>query len=215
MTGHMATARRRKLHEQMMGEVLAGIVDGEYPEGSRLPKETDLAERHDVSRYVARECIQALRDRGVLAVKHGVGATIQPRDGWHLFDPVLLEAMLAGPERDDVAAQVAECRRIVWPEIAAVAAERRTGAQLAVLEDAVEDEAAFRDVLLEAAGNRFLRQVLTALDAGEGEPDARPGRGAARRSARRARAEPLGPLLAAISARDAEGSRLLMRRRLA
>jgi DNA-binding FadR family transcriptional regulator len=203
MTGHMPTGRRRKLHEQMMGEVLAGIVDGEYPEGSRLPKETDLAERHDVSRYVARECIQALRDRGVLAVKHGVGATVQPRDDWHLFDPVLLEAMLSGPERDDVAAQVAECRRLVWPEVAAAAAKRRTKADLAALEAAAGDEDAFRAALLAAAGNRFLRHVLTALDA-TGAP-----------AAKRARAGALDPLLAAIKARDADATRAAMARRVA
>ena len=201
MTGHMATARRRKLHEQMMGEVLAGIVDGEYPEGSRLPKETDLAERHDVSRYVARECIQALRDRGVLAVKHGVGATIQPRDEWHLFDPVLLEAMLSGPERDDVAAEVAECRRIVWPEVAAAAARRRTEAELTALQAADDDEDAFREALLHAAGNRFLRHILTALDA-------------AAPSAKRSRSGALEPLLEAISERDEATSRDLMRRRV-
>jgi DNA-binding FadR family transcriptional regulator len=185
----------------MMGEILAGIVDGEYPEGSRLPKETDLAERHDVSRYVARECIQALRDRGVLAVKHGVGATIQPRDDWHLFDPVLLEAMLSGPERDDVAAQVAECRRLVWPEVAAAAAKRRTKADLAGLEAAVDDEPAFRDALLKAAGNRFLRHVLTALDeTGDTRPATRP-RG-------------LDTLLAAVSDRDPDAARAAMARRV-
>jgi len=184
-----------------MGEVLAGIVDGEYPEGSRLPKETDLAERHDVSRYVARECIQALRDRGVLAVKHGVGATIQPRDEWHLFDPVLLEAMLSGPERDDVAAEVAECRRIVWPEVAAAAARRRTEAELTALQAADDDEDAFREALLHAAGNRFLRHILTALDA-------------AAPSAKRSRSGALEPLLEAISERDEATSRDLMRRRV-
>lgn len=182
-----------------MGDVLAGIVDGEYPEGSRLPREKDLADRHEVSRYVARECIQALCDRGVLTVKHGVGATIQPRDDWHLFDPVLLEAMLSGPERDAVAEQIEECRRIVWPEVAAVAARRRTKADLAALEEASDDEAAFRGALLDAAGNRFLRHVVTALD-GVGVSDA-PRRGRE-------------PVLEAISARDAEAGRLAMARRL-
>jgi len=204
MTGHMATTRRRKLHEQMMGEVLAGIVEGEYPEGSRLPKETDLAERHDVSRYVARECIQALRDRGVLAVKHGVGATVQPRDDWHLFDPVLLDAMLSGPERDDVASEVAECRAIVWPEVAAAAARRRTAADLDALEAAGSDDDAFREALLQASGNRFLRHVLTALDAAA--PPAKGGR---------TRAGALAPLVTAISERDEAASREEMRRRVA
>jgi GntR family transcriptional repressor for pyruvate dehydrogenase complex len=204
MTGHMAT-RRRKLYEVLMGEILAAIVDGEYPEGSRLPKEEDLAARHDVSRYVARECIQALGDRGVLTVKHGVGSTIRPRDDWQLFDPILIEAMLSGPERDDVGAEVAECRRIVWPEVAAVAAKRRSKADLAALEAAEDDEEAFRAALLNAAGNRFLRHVLTSLHA-TGEPAAAP--------APRRRAGTLESLCTAIAERDAETSRELMRRRV-
>src|ERR671916_352222 len=104
-------AGRRKLHEGMMGGIFAGIVGGEYPEGERLPREIDLAARHEVSRYVARECIQALRDRGVLTVRHGVGATVAPRDDWHMFDPVLLDAMLAGPEAELAAGDIEEARR--------------------------------------------------------------------------------------------------------
>ena len=125
---------RQKLHEQMMGEVLAGIVRGEYPEGSRLPKETALAETHEVSRYVARECIHALVDRGVLRVKHGVGQTVAPREEWQLFDRELLQAMLAGPEASDVSSEIEECRRIV------------------------------DDGLARAPGNRFLRHIAAALE---------------------------------------------------
>src|SRR6476646_2482261 len=87
---------RRKLHEQVMADVLAAILRGEYAAGGGLPREVDLAEAHGVSRYVARECIQALRDRGVLSVKHGRGTTIAPQADWNLFDDALLEALLDG-----------------------------------------------------------------------------------------------------------------------
>src|SRR4051812_11355638 len=165
MTGHMATTRRRKLHEQMMGEVLAGIVDGEYPEGSRLPKETDLAERHDVSRYVARECIQALRDRGVLTVKHGRGSTIAPPARWNLFDDVLLAALLNGPESRPARADATELLSLLWPEAAALAAERRNSEDLQGLERALADGArSFLEQLAITANNRFLAHVLMSLD---------------------------------------------------
>ena len=201
-------AGRRKLHEEMMGEILAGIVGGEYPEGGRLPRELDLAARHGVSRYVARECIQALRDRGVLTVRHGVGATVAARDDWHLFDPVLLEAMLSGPERGRVADQVEECRRMVWPEAAAAAARHHIRDDLERMRAAGEDEAALRDAVLHAAGNRFLRHVLVALDGTLPPPTG--GRGARGRD----RIPPAGALIAAVEAGDEDASRAAMRARL-
>src|SRR4051812_24788137 len=113
MTG---VADRRKLHERVMSDVLASILQGEYTVGEGLPREVDLAAKHDVSRYVARESIQALRDRGVLTVKHGRGTTIAPQAEWNLFDASLLDALLSGPEGRAVTRDAQECRRIVWPE---------------------------------------------------------------------------------------------------
>lgn len=193
-------AGRRKLHEEVMGEVLAAIVSGEHAEGGRLPKETALAERHGVSRYVARECIQALRDRGVITVKHGVGATVAPRSEWNLFDPVLLDAMLAGPEAQAVAAEIREARRMVWPEVAAAAARRHTAAELERLEAAGDDPHAFHAALLEAAGNRFLRHVLAGLDRTAPDPDAD--------------AQGLGSVLDGVASRDEDAARAAMRDRL-
>src|SRR3954468_14906255 len=117
MTG---VADRRKLYERVMSDVLASILQGEYAVGEGLPKEVDLADQHSVSRYVARECIQALRDRGVLTVKHGRGTTITPPTAWNLFDDTLLAALLDGPEGAATLADIAECRGIVWPEAAAL-----------------------------------------------------------------------------------------------
>src|SRR5262245_45741100 len=89
---------RQTLHEQLLAELLAEIVSGEHAVGETLPKEVALAESFDVSRYVARQGIQALRDRGIVRVKHGVGAFVAPRDEWNLFDPVLIDAMVSGPD---------------------------------------------------------------------------------------------------------------------
>jgi DNA-binding FadR family transcriptional regulator len=190
MTG---VADRRKLHERVMADVLASILRGEYAVGEGLPREIDLAAKHDVSRYVARECIQALRDRGVLTVKHGRGTTIAPQAEWNLFDPLLLDALLSGPEGRAIAREARECRGIVWPEAAALAAGRRTKAELARLE-AAGDEQAFLGELAAVARNRFLRHLLFSLDralGGAGEPPA--------------------AVLEAIRAGDADAARAAMR----
>ena len=162
MTG---VADRRKLHERVMGDVLAAILRGEYAVGEGLPREVDLAAKHDVSRYVARECIQALRDRGVLSVKHGRGTTIAPQAEWNLFDQSLLAALLGGPEGEAAREDARECRGLVWPETAALAAGRRTDQDVERLEAALaEGEPAFLQALAATSGNRFLRHVLGSLD---------------------------------------------------
>src|SRR3954449_11935402 len=121
MTG---VADRRKLHERVMSDVLAAILQGEYAVGEGLPKEVDLAAEHDVSRYVARECIQALRDRGVLTVKHGRGTTIAPPSRWNLFDGTLLAALSSGQESRATRRDAMELLTLLWPHAAALAAER-------------------------------------------------------------------------------------------
>jgi GntR family transcriptional repressor for pyruvate dehydrogenase complex len=203
MTG---VADRRKLHERVMGDVLAAILRGEYAIGEGLPREVDLAAKHDVSRYVARECIQALRDRGVLTVKHGRGTTIAPQAEWNLFDETLLAALLGGPEGGGTLDDARECRRLVWPEAAALAAVRRSPQDVERLEAALaEGEPAFFQALATTGGNRFLRHVLFSLDRATA-PDA------AATSAAAAGAE---AVLAAVRDGDEAAAREAMRAHLA
>ena len=152
-----------KLHEAVLAELLAEIVRGDLEEGAKLPKEQALAGTYGVSRYVARQAIQALRDRGLIGVTHGVGAFVAPRHRWNLFDPVLLEAMQEGPDASAARGEAAECAAIAWPELAALAAERRTAAELQRLA-AAEDAQELRNALAACAHNRFLGQVAGTLD---------------------------------------------------
>ena len=183
-----------KLHEAVLADVLAAIVRGDYPEGAKLPKEQALAGSFEVSRYVARQAIQALRDRGLVSVTHGVGAVVAPRHRWNLFDPVLLEAMLEGPDAKAAVQEAGESVAMVWPEVAALAAQRRTAAELARIE-AAEDAQQLRNAIAAAAHNRFLGQVVGTLDrAGESANGV----------------ERYGPVVDAIAARDPEEARSAM-----
>jgi DNA-binding FadR family transcriptional regulator len=196
-------ATRVKLHEQIMAEVLGEIISGRYDDERSLPREVDIAERHGVSRYVARESIQALRDRGVLTVKHGVGTTIAPQAEWNIFDTVLLEALLRGPGGRAAAGEARECRVLLWPEAAALAAQRRTEDDLERLEESVgQGDVAFGAALARAAHNRFLRHILVALDAAT-LTEAAAARGGRRATARRR-------VLDAVRKRDGETAREAM-----
>jgi DNA-binding FadR family transcriptional regulator len=192
-----AVTKVPKLHEAVLAEILADVVQGTHAEGAMLPKEQALADAHGVSRYVARQAIQALRDRGLISVTHGVGAFVAPRRRWNLFDPVLLEAMANGPDAPAARAEASECAALVWPEVAALAARRRTAAELRELEAATEPQE-IRDQLLACARNRFLAQVVSTLDGGP-MPALTP-----------ATADAYAGAIAAVRERDAEAARAAM-----
>ena len=198
-------AERRRLYEQLMSDLLDRILAGEYAPGDRVPREQDLAAAHGVSRNVARECILALKDRGVLSVKHGVGQTVMPVDRWNLLDPILLDALTRGSESAAVLAEAAEFRALLAPEVAALAARRRDDRHLARLADGAErSEEELDDALLAAAGNRFLRHVAGPL------ARALAGAGGAGREARARRVA----VLEAVRAGDEDAAREAARRRL-
>lgn len=54
--------RPKQIYEQVADEIRAGIINGVYLPGSRLPSERDLAQRFMVSRPAVREAIGALQN---------------------------------------------------------------------------------------------------------------------------------------------------------
>lgn len=115
------------------------IVRGTYNAGDRLPRETDLAAQFDVSRGVARECVRGLEERGLVRVKHGLGAIVRPSEEWDTFDPDVLEALLQAPNGGTALTDYLECRRILEIEAAGLAAERATEEHVTALTRALEE----------------------------------------------------------------------------
>ena len=166
-----------------MRVLIAEIVYGERAPGDMLPRETDIAERFNVSRGVARECIRGLEERGLISVRHGKGATVNPPSAWNEFDPDVLGALLDGPKAIDVLSEYIECRRILEVEAAGLAAERATGDALEALRAAYgrmeesthqsltasaeqlfhEADIAFHEALIAATGNTALGNLVERL----------------------------------------------------
>jgi len=107
-----------------MGSLTAAIVSGERDPGEVLPREEVLASEFQVSRGVTREAIRALEERGLVTVRHGRGASVNPRSEWNLLDADVLAAVLAAPQRPELLGEAIECLGIVEGEGAALAAER-------------------------------------------------------------------------------------------
>jgi DNA-binding FadR family transcriptional regulator len=126
-----------RLHRDVMKLLIADIVGGQLSEGDRLPREADLATQFKVSRGVARECIRALEERGLITVVHGRGATVNGPERWDNFDPDVLAAMLESPRSVEILGDYLECRRIIEVEAAGLAAARARKADIALLADAL------------------------------------------------------------------------------
>ncbi len=153
---------------------------GKQAPGSRLPRETDLAQRFGVSRGVVRESLRGLEERGVIRVKHGAGATVQPTREWNVLDPEVLSALLRTDSSAALLHEFLECRRIIEIECAGLAAARVDEEGLAQITAAYErmtlcaelsdasptyekqyheSNVQFHQAIMAAAGNRVLTRL--------------------------------------------------------
>jgi DNA-binding FadR family transcriptional regulator len=135
-----------RLHVDVMELLIGDIVRGRYQEGDLLPRETDIAEQYGVSRGVARECIRGLEERGLIAVKHGRGATVRPQRDWDTLDPYVLAGLLQGDRSSETLWDYLEARRLLEVEAAGLAAERATDEDLEELAEAYEQMRASAEV---------------------------------------------------------------------
>jgi len=174
-----------RLHREMMRLLIAEIVSGRRVADEMLPREVDLAAEFGVSRGVARECIRAMEERGLVSVRHGRGATVSAPEHWDVIDPDVLAAVLDGEGGNALLAEYLECRRLIEVEAAGLAAERATpealepaGEALARMEESAaasgpaaeqrfhEADVSFHQALIRAAGNRPLADVAERIHAG-------------------------------------------------
>jgi GntR family transcriptional repressor for pyruvate dehydrogenase complex len=159
-----------KLSEQISRQLLEFITSGHYLPGDLLPPERDLAGMFQVSRVAVREGLSALVAKGILSVRQGRGTTVNPVEDWNTLDPEVL-MLLHG---DHVFEQLSAVRRILEPEIAALAATHITPEELEVLrslsdlpdsdsvEQHVERDIAFHLQIARATQNPVLLIVLSS-----------------------------------------------------
>ena len=180
-TGGDLTSRRSfkrgRLSEQVVAELERTIVEEFREPGTRLPKESDLADRFRVSRIVIREAMKILEERGVVEVRAGRGTiTVAPT-------PARVKASLLRLFRDQPIPTLAEMERmlelreVLEETVAGLAAVRATPEDLqrisaaltgmadagSRVEDTIEADLRFHIAVSEAAHNRFFEMVLEPL----------------------------------------------------
>ena len=167
----------RTLQSQVVYRLGVSIVRGEFAPGSTLPPDAELLERFGVSRTVLRESMKALAAKNIVNAKARVGTRVLPRQEWSLFDrDVLAWHLEVGPDLAFMRS-LAEIRVGFELESAALAAERRSDAQLARLAALVEAMAEaetteafaradldFHRLVAEASGNPFMASIGGLVD---------------------------------------------------
>ncbi|MGL4241121.1 MAG: FadR/GntR family transcriptional regulator [Beijerinckiaceae bacterium] len=154
--------------ERLFGQVAQklgrAIVAGDYKAGDLLPNEERLSVDLSVSRTAYREAVKILTAKGLVDVKPKSGTRVAPRDNWNLIDPDVLVWQLSMDPSEDVVRQLFELRQIIEPRTAFLAATRRTEAQLAIIDAAMEGmerEAPYSDAAIRADVD-FHRSIFAA-----------------------------------------------------
>ena len=155
------------------------IVSGRYQLGDVLDGEVEASERLVISRTAYREAVRILAAKGLIEVRPKVGTRVLPLEKWHLLDPDVLSWIFESEPDNDLLKSLFELRRIVEPQAAALAAERRNDDQLRCMDEALSAmsehtlatnegraaDQAFHGALLEASHNPFLINLTSGIGA--------------------------------------------------
>ncbi len=151
---------RRRLHEAVAEQLRDAILDGRMREGEKLPPERELAVEFQVNRTSVREAIKVLEGLGLVSVRHGDGARVQPLTEASLS--VLAPMVFRRGHLD--AAMLAELREVMMPllyEMARLAIARMRPEELAAmhtLRNRIADTGLEREARFAAA-----REVIVVL----------------------------------------------------
>ena len=164
--------RARSLVQEVLDSLTAKIRDGRHKPGERFPTEPEVMAEQGVSRGVVREAMSRLQAAGYVEVRHGVGTFV-------LSDPAAalpaLDLTAVITIRDVV--DMLELRISLESEAAALAALRRTKAQLARMQSAVDsfalaidrggnatdEDFEFHLQIARATGNQYFENVYRHL----------------------------------------------------
>ncbi|UUW91833.1 FCD domain-containing protein [Nocardioides sp. WV_118_6] len=126
----LSPATPASLVDQAIDGMRTLLASGEWTVGTRIPPEPALAAALGVSRNTVREAVKALAHLGILHVRRG--------DGTYVAATTEMQALMRRQvDRVDLE-HLLEVRHAIEVRAAALAAERRTAEDLAVLEAVME-----------------------------------------------------------------------------
>lgn len=108
------------------------IIDTAMAAGTRLPTESELVTRYDVSRSTIREAMKTLEAANIVEIRHGLGSYVAVNTGL-AKDPL----GLSFEDQSRLLPDLMEVRLLMEPSIAELAAQRRNGDDLCQLEQTI------------------------------------------------------------------------------
>lgn len=123
--------RPGRLSDRVADAIQALVIERRLAPGDRLPAERELGEAFAVSRTVIREAIRTLAAKGLVEVRPGGGAVVRRPSSGTVSDALSL--VLRSTPDGDALTHLREVRRVVEPDLVALAAERRTDEDLRAL----------------------------------------------------------------------------------
>lgn len=159
-----AAVRVERLHQAIARELGTAILNGTHPPGTQFGGEIERSLAMGVSRTAYREAIRILVAKGLLDSKPKAGTHVTDRTHWNLLDPDILAWTFAGEVDEAFIRELFELRSIIEPEAAALAARRRSDADVARMTSALDEmtEYGLADVRGQAADQAFHRTILKA-----------------------------------------------------
>jgi GntR family transcriptional repressor for pyruvate dehydrogenase complex len=159
------------LSDQVAEVLTTEIRAGRLAVGSKLPTEATLVKQFSVSRTVIREAVSRLKSLGLVDSRQGSGVFVKEAG----FSPLNFDAKCAVSKQAVI--QMVEVRRALEAEVAGLAAQRRTQADvkrirqsIAVRDkavqsggDGVDEDVQYHRAIAEAARNPFLIGTLEYL----------------------------------------------------
>jgi GntR family transcriptional repressor for pyruvate dehydrogenase complex len=165
--------RRESVMDMIARRIEQLVRSGELKSGDRLPPEPQLAQRLGVSRSSLREALKGLMYLGLIKSRAGDGTYIQSSLtrvlNQHFQWMILLNEVKH--------LEVYELRKIIEPEVAALAAKRATRADMERLKEALEGMARgcrnrdlfqeydiqFQEAFAQASGNVAIQTMMRML----------------------------------------------------
>ena len=129
-TGHPSVAAHVRIRDLLAQRA----ADGTYAKGTALPSERELAEEFAVSRHTIRQALGSLQTIGAVVIRPGSGVYVvdeQTDESVRRFARVIFGGEAAAQD-------IMEARALLEPQIAAMAATRRTEEDLQMLKTAME-----------------------------------------------------------------------------
>lgn len=121
--------------DEAIAQIKAMILDGRLQPGTKLPREDDLAAELGLSRSSLREAVRALTAMKILVVRQGDGSYVSSLEPGMLMETL---AFASDVSQGMTALQLLQTRRLLEPQVTALAARLITDEQVDQLREVLE-----------------------------------------------------------------------------